>query len=96
LRSLSGGKVTHIGRGARGGLTPSETRLSGSQLVLQIIILDVEASKLDNDLVEKVIDLVLVVSFAKLCRLKPLVYDIFWRESHVMPSSILVWRRCGA
>jgi len=59
-------------------------------LVLEVIVLNVEATKLHDNLVKKIIDLILVVALAKLCRLNPLVYDIFWRESHVMPSSILV------
>ena len=52
------------------------------EALAELLVLLVQASQLDDDLVEEVIDLVLVVALAELGRLEPLVDYVFRRQGH--------------
>jgi hypothetical protein len=54
-----------------------DSSVTGNDPLAQFVILLIETAKLYHDLVKKVIDLVLIVSFAKFRRLKPLIDYIF-------------------
>ncbi|BAS12870.1 hypothetical protein AHiyo8_11730 [Arthrobacter sp. Hiyo8] len=58
------------------------------ELLAELVVLLVQAPQLDDDFVEKVVDLVLVVAFAELGRLKALVDNVFWRQSHLVTSLV--------
>ena len=54
------------------------------QAIAQLGVLLIQPTKLDDDLVQEVIDLVLVVALAELGRLETLVDDVFRGQSHGM------------
>ena len=53
-----------------------------NEALTKLLILLIEATKLYNDLVKEVIDLVLVVSLTEFGRLESLVDYVFWSQSH--------------
>ena len=57
----------------------------GDEALLELLVLLVEATQLDDDLVEEVVDLVLVVALTELRRLEPLVDYIFRSQRHGKP-----------
>jgi hypothetical protein len=67
---------------ARCALEFVDVRVACDEPLAQLLVLLVEAAKLYDDLVEKVIDLVLVVSLAEFRRLEPLIDNIFRCQSH--------------
>ena len=78
-----GGRHRSSGR-SRGpsALKLSNSRLSGLELVLELRVFFLDASHFDDDFVEKIVDLILVVSLTELRRLKTLVDDVFWCQCH--------------
>ena len=58
------------------------------ELLAQLVVLLVQASKFNDDFVQEVIDFILVVAFAELGRLKALVDNVFWRQSHLVTSLV--------
>ena len=59
-------------------------RMAGERALAQLGVLLIQPTKLDDDLVQEVIDLVLVVALAELGRLETLVDDVFRGQSHGM------------
>src|SRR5699024_5110856 len=68
--------------GGRTRLEFGDTGFRGGELLLQLIVLLVEATQFDDDFVQEVVDLVLVVPIAELDMLEPLVHYVFWRKRH--------------
>ena len=58
------------------------------ELLAQLVVLLVQAPQFDDDLVQEVVNFVLVVAFAELGRLKALVDNVFWRQSHLVTSLV--------
>src|SRR5690606_26173855 len=57
-------------------------RCACSEPLSQLFVLLSQPTQLNDNLVQKVIDLVLVVSFAELGWLETLVDHVFWSQSH--------------
>ena len=77
-----GGGSLHAGGGTAPALQLGDAGVGSDQALTQLVVLLREATELDDDLVEEIVDLVLVVALAELGRLEALVDDIFGRESH--------------
>ncbi len=74
--------------GSRGGGAGRRAGAGFGELLAELVVLLVQASQFDDDLVQEVIDFVLVVAFAELGRLKALVDNVFWRQSHLVTSLV--------
>ena len=72
-------------RGGTGGgaLELTDAGLAGNEALTQLLVFLIQATQFDDDLIEEVIDLVLVVSLAELCRIEPLVDYVFRSQSHL-------------
>ena len=78
--------------GHRGvGLGPALPATAVVELVAQGVVLSVQSAQLDDNLVEKVVDLNLVVTAAPeaLGFRELLLHDVFWRQRHVFTSVTL-------
>ena len=58
------------------------------KLLAKLVVLLVQAAQFDDDFVQEVVNFVLVVAFAELGRLKALVDNVFWRQSHLVTSLV--------
>ena len=58
------------------------------KLLAKLVVLLVQAPEFHDDLVQEVVNFVLVVAFAELGRLKALVDNVFWRQSHLVTSLV--------
>ncbi len=71
----------YCGAGRRAGATLGK-------LLAKLVVLLVQAAQFDDDFVQEVVNFVLVVAFAELGRLKALVDNVFWRQSHLVTSLV--------
>ena len=69
-----------------GGTGETLALLAGRELSAQIVVVTAQTPQLADDLVQEVVDLLLVVATAELCRSEILVEDILGRERHVVTS----------
>ena len=79
------GDLLHDGSGGRAG------RNAGTgfgELLAKFVVLLVQAAEFNDDFVQEVINFVLVVPLAELGRLKALVDNVFWRQSHLVTSLV--------
>ncbi len=81
------GDLLHHRGGSGGAGRNAGTGLG--ELLAELVVLLVQAAKFNDDLVQEVINFILVVALAELGRLKALVDNVFWRQSHLVTS--LVW-----
>ena len=58
------------------------------ELLAKFVVFLVQAAQFNDDFVQEVINFVLVVAFAELGRLKALVDNVFWRQSHLVTSLV--------
>ena len=72
-----------LARGAGAGAGAGVGAGTGAETLAQLVVLLGQTAKLDHDLVEKVVDLVLVIALAELGGLEALVDDVLGRECHV-------------
>src|SRR5699024_6156767 len=72
-------------------------RLRSRELLLQLVVLLIEATQFDDDFVEEVVHLVLVIPITELHMLEPLVHYVFWRKRHEANLfSTTIWHfSCG-
>jgi hypothetical protein len=86
LKNISPGTGQRVHPDRGGGTTCAlqlrDSCFAGGQLLDEIFVLCKDTTHLDNNIIEKVIDLVLVVAFAKVGWLKPLVDYVFWCKWH--------------
>ena len=85
------GAGTFSTTGAGSGGAGSRAGRGFGELLAKLVVLLVQAAEFDNDLIQKVVNLVLVIAFAELGRLKALVDNVFWRQSHLVTSYWFVW-----
>src|SRR5450631_866249 len=60
--------------------------LAGLELSAQVLVLTAQTTKLDDDLIQEVVNLVLVITTTELSRGEILVEDILGHERHVVTS----------
>jgi hypothetical protein len=79
-----GGKRIHSYRAGRttGSLQFRDSGFTRRKFLGQIIVFGQDATHFDDNFVKKIINLVLVIAFAKLGRLKALVDNVFSCQSH--------------
>lgn len=75
-RSLSGERCRWRG-GTRTALQLVYSRVTGNHTLTQFVVLLTEPSKFHDDLIEKIVNLILVITFTKLGRLESFIDHIF-------------------